>query len=505
MRRLEPSLRVADRLSKRVGVTILVLALSVVGVARLPSSEVAAASSRAFLPSLRSSSDWLGELNYYRVAAGLAPVSENTSLEPGILAHLTYLEDTPSSYLQTPPYQSMHTENPASPYYTPAGAYEASMSNLMVGWPSYTNVQFIDGWLTAPFHALGMLRPELTQVGFAAQNGAAGLGVGSMAGFGHTITSPVLFPGPGMTTDLTEFSGGESPSPLPTCGWTTDYHVGLPLIAMLTQAPSATLTATLTAPDGSVASSGGELCLVDANTYVNADPVYGMAGLSSLLADNAVILIPNTPLVAGTYTASISQPGMPNLSWSFTVKPQLAITNNANLPWFYDGLPTHYALSATGGTGTYIWAITSGSLPKGLTLTPSGVITGTGRIGEGFFIVSVMVRDAQGGVTTPFVLHGSVAPAPGVVTHRLAEAVRGVRYHQVLQWNGGGLGDPTWLIRSGRLPPGLSLLAATGLIAGTPTTAGSYALSVTYEDAQGTDAPTVRLVLKVVTRHLRHR
>jgi hypothetical protein len=43
----------------------------------------------------------------------------------------------------------------------------------------------------------------------------------------------------------------------------------------------------------------------------------------------------------------------------------------------------------------------------------------------------------------------------------------------------GGIGTPAWAVTGGALPPGLSLIAATGRISGTPTTAGTYSFVVT--------------------------
>ena len=138
-----------------------------------------------------------------------------------------------------------------------------------------------------------MLRATLGQVAFVSQGGDAGLDVLSGRGENPTASSPILFPGPGMTTDLTEFSGTEVPTPLTTCGWTGSPPVGLPLIALLTQAPSAGLTAQLVSSDGTTETSqNGELCIVDENDYVTSDPVYGPTGAEILAGDNAVFLIP---------------------------------------------------------------------------------------------------------------------------------------------------------------------------------------------------------------------
>jgi hypothetical protein len=43
-----------------------------------------------------------------------------------------------------------------------------------------------------------------------------------------------------------------------------------------------------------------------------------------------------------------------------------------------------------------------------------------------------------------------------------------------------------WALASGSLPPGLSLNSSSGLISGTPTTAGSYVFTVQVSNAYGT-------------------
>jgi hypothetical protein len=110
-------------------------------------------------------SNWLGEINYYRVAAGLSPVIDQPAWDAGLQNHITYLGHTTAQY-STGPYVSLNTENPASPHYTPSGALEAGGSDLD-GGARTTPVAAIDAWLSAPFHTIGMLRAQLTQVGLA--------------------------------------------------------------------------------------------------------------------------------------------------------------------------------------------------------------------------------------------------------------------------------------------------------------------------------------------------
>jgi Putative Ig domain len=50
----------------------------------------------------------------------------------------------------------------------------------------------------------------------------------------------------------------------------------------------------------------------------------------------------------------------------------------------------------------------------------------------------------------------------------------------------GGLGAQSWALATGSsLPAGLSLAGATGVISGTPTTAGSYSFTVRLTDVSG--------------------
>jgi hypothetical protein len=265
--------------------------------------------------------DWLGRVNEIRQSSQLPPVSENSSWNAGITAHLTYLELTPPGYMSGE-YASAHTENPESPYYTPEGDQEGRSSDLAYG--SSSNVDAIDEWLAAPFHAIGILRPGLQQVGFARDPSSGYAGLDVINGWSGSVPpTQVLFPGLGSTIDLTRF-GGESPTPIETCEaqHSADYSsAGLPLIALLTESPEAGLSASLTGPDGSSSSDDDDLCVVTANNFVSSDPIYGSTAESILAGDRAVLVIPRRPLRAGTYSVDISQPGRPDIAWSFNSSP----------------------------------------------------------------------------------------------------------------------------------------------------------------------------------------
>jgi hypothetical protein len=248
-------------------------------------------------------------------------VVEEPAWSAGIVAHLNYLWNTPSGLTEG---ASLHSESPASPYYTPEGAKEGESSDLGSG---ETNVEAIDNWLAAPFHAVGMLRPGLEKVAFARVPGTGNAGLDVISGLNPEAPPKlVLFPGPDSTIDLAHYVG-ESPPPIETClaehpG--ADYdHAGLPLIALLTEPPAPGLSATITLPDGNRINSGdNDLCVVAASTFVTRDTIYGSTGSSILSSDKAVFLVPRLPLVAGHYSVRISQPGKPDIAWSFNSEPK---------------------------------------------------------------------------------------------------------------------------------------------------------------------------------------
>ena len=70
-------------------------------------------------------------------------------------------------------------------------------------------------------------------------------------------------------------------------------------------------------------------------------------------------------------------------------------------------------LSATGGVQPYIWSISAGSLPAGLSLSSDGNVTGT-PTGAGNFHFTMQVADAGGSTTT---LSATIGIAAGPVAH----------------------------------------------------------------------------------------
>jgi Putative Ig domain len=62
------------------------------------------------------------------------------------------------------------------------------------------------------------------------------------------------------------------------------------------------------------------------------------------------------------------------------------------IPEGYVSTPYSHQMSAYGGSGSYTWSIWSGSLPAGLTLSSSGLISGTPTT-AGYELVYIRVTD----------------------------------------------------------------------------------------------------------------
>ena len=79
-------------------------------------------------------------------------------------------------------------------------------------------------------------------------------------------------------------------------------------------------------------------------------------------------------------------------SLTLTVNASLAVTTTS-LPSAVLGVAYSVQLAATGGVAPYTWAISAGSLPTGLTLSSTGLLSGT-PTASGSFTFTVQVTDS---------------------------------------------------------------------------------------------------------------
>ena len=146
------------------------------------------------------------------------------------------------------------------------------------------------------------------------------------------------------------------------------------------------------------------------------------------------------------------------------------------------GVAYSATLSATGGTSPYSWSIKSGNLPAGLSLSSAGAISGTPSA-AGASSFAVQCTDSA---KTPASASSnlSIAVSGGqlqITTTTAATGTVGTAYNFQLQATG-GVPPYTWAVgMNSSLPAGLSL-SSSGVVSGTPTTAGSFSPSIAVTD-----------------------
>ena len=142
-------------------------------------------------------------------------------------------------------------------------------------------------------------------------------------------------------------------------------------------------------------------------------------------------------------------------------------------------------LSASGGTGSYVWSVSAGTLPAGLSLSTTGVISGTPTTAA-TTTFTVRATDVTGSGYADRALTITIAPQPSgavtITTTKLPDAHRLSPYSIGIATSGGTL-PFSWSITSGALPPGLSLNSAMGIISGTPTQVGNWNFTVRVVDS----------------------
>ncbi|MGH2729064.1 MAG: S8 family serine peptidase [Actinomycetota bacterium] len=163
------------------------------------------------------------------------------------------------------------------------------------------------------------------------------------------------------------------------------------------------------------------------------------------------------------------------------------------------GQSYNQTLAATGGETPYTFGLATGALPAGLTLNAStGVISGTPTT-PGTYDLAAQVTDAASPARTDTqALTIVVAPAPlELTTTSLPDGTVGQSYNQTLAATGGTTPyDWSW---SGDTAPGLTLNAATGVISGTPTAAGTHNFTAHVTDA-GSQSDSQPLTITVAAQ-----
>jgi hypothetical protein len=253
---------------------------------------------------------------------------------------------------------------------------------------------------------------------------------------------------------------------------------------------------------GNLVSSGGTAPIIWAVTKGKLPAGLSIAAATGVLSGtptkSGVISFTVTATDSSAPKAEVSQAAL-----SIDVASALNVTTKSLSPGQVGIAYPGSTLASSGGTAPVTWAVTSGSLPAGLTLNAAtGAITGTPTGSGATSSFSVTATDSS----TPVALSASAtlsikvaSPALNITT--LAGALLGgqvgVTYPGATLAAAGGTAPLTWTVSTGSLPPGLTLNGTTGAITGTPTVAGNNSFTVTVTDSSTPTAETAKVKLSI--------
>ncbi|MBE2221532.1 MAG: hypothetical protein IAF02_08330 [Anaerolineae bacterium] len=268
--------------------------------------------------SLVSEAEWLAYLNLFREMGNLPHLQTEQPLSEGSQLHSRYMVvlDEPIS----------HKEDPTKDLYTPPGDIAAQHSNIFATTQVEADYKWgINFWMSAPFHQVPLIDPELATVGYGhfnkdvgTFNMAAVLDIKSEDQIAeHDVEYPIYFPAQDSSTWIVRHSMYEWPDPLESCpGYVRPVGPSFVL-----QLGDGSKTPRVTSHRVIMGDIVLESCMFYESNYVNSDPYAQSTGRTILDERDAVVVMPRLPLEMGkTYTVEIIADGRPYI-WSFNTGP----------------------------------------------------------------------------------------------------------------------------------------------------------------------------------------
>jgi len=218
----------------------------------------------------------------------------------------------------------------------------------------------------------------------------------------------------------------------------------------------------------------------------------GMPGYSPPVNNQANNLYTGTPTAAGNFSffLNISDPWGANTSQSYSllINSALVITNTPP-PNGIVGVAYSANLTAVNGTPPYFWSATG--LPPGLTLNSlTGAIGGTPTAAGTFPVTATVTDAAEASAVAQYSV--VINPRLAITSQPLPNSIVGFGYFSILT---AANGSPPYSWTASGLPPGLTLNSSTGTVTGTPTTAGTFSVTVQVIDSTLVTASAVYSVV----------
>ena len=265
---------------------------------------------------------------------------------------------------------------------------------------------------------------------------------------------------------LTGCGGGSSPTAITLTGPSTDT---------IDPGDSATFSATVT---GGPATAGVQWTLANCSAS-------SCGTLSNSTTSGVTYTAPATVATAFTVVLTATASAKASITQTLTLNVPInpAITTPAGaLPGATFGTAYTAPLTATGGIAPYTWAISSGALPTGLSISSSsGAISGTPTsAGTATFTVKLTDSGSPALTATDAYTLTTLYTPVSITTTSLPHGIEGTAYSTALAATGGN-GAYTFAVTSGTGLSAVGLtLASNGTITGIPTT-GETNIPVTIQ------------------------
>ncbi len=213
-------------------------------------------------------------------------------------------------------------------------------------------------------------------------------------------------------------------------------------------------------------------------------------------------VLSGTPSAIGSFTFTVQAAN--GTSPNAVTKSITIVVSAASTPSFTaDAPPSSAAQSysysyqfAASGSPAPTFSVSSGSLPPGLGLSSSGLLSGVPTtIGSSSFVVEA--SNSIGSVNSqPLTISVTVATRPYFTADSPPTSLVTGGTFTGYTFLAGGSPTPTFAMLSGSLPPGLSLNSTTGYLSGTPTTSGTYTFVIEAVNAVGyTSTPVITMTV----------
>ena len=397
--------------------------------------------------------------------SGLGPVPTSTGMGATFSVEDSATEDTTlSATLQITPGFSLTT--------SPTAAFDVSTS------PTVTGISPTSG------PAAGGTTATITGTNFT---GATGVSFGGAAATKLTLVSATTITatspaGTGTVDVVVTTPGGTSATSV-----ADRFTYLLPLTLSPATLPAATVG---TAYSQTITASGGS---------GTATFAIGTGALPAGLTLNSTTgVLSGTPTASGSFNftvrATASGGGTASQPYALTVNAAATITiTPATLPGATAGTAYSQAITASGGSGTFTFAISAGALPAGLRLNATtGVLSGTPTASGSFNFTVTATASGGGTASQPYTLTVNAAATITITPATLPGATVGAAYSEDLTASG-GTAPYTFAISAGALPAGIAL--SGGVLAGAPAASGNFNFTVTATGSGGTTGSQIYTLL----------